>query len=58
MTLCDLRTDANENIELLAEPEPLPTLGTVSAMTIYRHLIAERETNRRLRSRLRMLLSV
>jgi hypothetical protein len=54
-TINILRDEADEMVELLAEPAPLPPLGS-SAMTIYRRLQSEHQRCRRLQARLRELL--
>lgn len=52
----DLRDDAADIAELLADPPKLPDIGTISTARLYRLVVSERETNRRLQCRLRALL--
>ena len=55
-TFIEVKAKADNVVELLAEPAPLPQLGSASVMTIYRRLAAEREMNARLRACLRAVL--
>jgi hypothetical protein len=55
-TFHELRDDADELAALLADPPPLPPMGS-SVLAIYKRLRDEHESNRRLRSRLRQMLA-